>query len=123
MYWIGLICLIIIVVFFLVGVTVTWDDDPFPLILGTILFVALICLYVNWATYTIKPNSDIPPKEISIMSDKDVVIVRYNDVFQETFKSKKEYDSVIDSSFVLKESVEYNIRGEEIGKIYKLIVK
>ena len=125
MYWIIFSFIILITIFFVIGFIIALKDENENA--GGLFIATCACGLVIWAfienkTYNISKPTPIPLTKVSIMKDKEVAILRYRD-FQKNFESKKEYDAISDSSFVLEETVEYNIQGEENGKTYNLVVK
>lgn len=130
MYWILFSLIILITIFFFGGFIITvkdGDDEAHSAIRFGLFIATCACGLVIWGfienkTYDVSKPLPIQPTKVSIMKDKEVAIIRYKD-FQKTFESKKEYDAISDSSFVLEETVEYNIQGEENGRTYNLVVK
>jgi len=125
MYWVIFSMITLLIVFFFIGVCVmvkSENDAGGPMFIALALLSLIMWGFIEGKTYTVSDPKDIKPKEISILKDKEVVILRYRD-FQETYISKKEYDAISDSTFVLQEITEYNIQGEDNGKTYKLIIE
>jgi hypothetical protein len=125
MYWIFFSLIALITLFFVIGFFIMIKEDGETA--GNLFIGSAICGLVMWIfienkTYKVGSPKDIKPKEISIMKDKEVAILRYKN-FQETYNIKKEYDAISDSTFTLQETTEYNIQGEENGKTYKLVTK
>lgn len=124
MYWIIVIFLAVLVILCLVGfiANLSDNDDALPLGVATIFVLGILWLFIEFKDYKEGLPKDINPKMVSILKDKEVVILRYK-TFQETYTSKKEYDAISDSSFILKETTAYNVQGEENGTTYKLMIK
>lgn len=125
MYWIIFSVITLIMVFFILGFILLIKEDKEDA--GNMFIAIAVCSLIMWIfienkTYDVGTPKLVNPKSISIMKDKEVAILRYKD-FQETYTTKKEYDAISDSSFVLEETIEYNIQGEENGKTYKLVTK
>lgn len=125
MYWIIFSIFTLITIFFIIGFVIMMKDEDSGA--GNMFIAVAVCGLIMWIfienkTYEIGTPKEIKPKDISIMRDKEVAILRYKD-FQETYNLKKEYDAISDSTFTLQETTEYNIQGEENGKTYKLITK
>lgn len=125
MYWIPFSIIVIVLALLVVGLIIFLKDSEEEA--GTIFVVTVIvgCIlwtFIEWKTYEIGKPKDIKPKEVSILKDKEVVILRYNG-FQENYTTKKEYDAISDSTFVLEETIEYNIQGEANSRNYKLVIK
>lgn len=124
MYWIMFSLITIITLFFALGcvMTIKEDGNGTPFFFVTVICGLLIWAFIENKTYETGKPTDIPINKVSVMKDKEVVIIRYNS-YMETFNTKKEYDAISDSSFVLQETTEYNIQGEENGKKYNLVIK
>ena len=124
MYWIGFVLLSIVVIFLFIGLVIFIKDneDVGGLFILFIIFTLVLIGYSIGKTYDESIPKIIQNKDISIMKDKDVAIIRYKE-FQETYDTKKEYDAISDSSFVLKETIYYNIYGGVISNGYELIIK
>jgi hypothetical protein len=127
MYWIIFSFITLVTVFFIIGFIITVKDDTGGDTSGNLFIAACVCGLIMWAfienkTYTTSSPKEIKPKDISILKDKEVAILRYK-TFQENFSIKKEYDAISDSTFVLQETTEYNIQGEENVVTYKLVTK
>jgi len=125
MYWIPFILLVIIISLLLISFIYFAKDGDGEA--GTVfvvmgIFSLILWGFIEFKTYKTGTPKDIKPKEISILKDKEIAILRYNG-FQESYTSKKDYDAISDSTFVLQETTEYNIQGEENGKTYKLVIK
>lgn len=124
MYWTIFSVITIFIILFAVGFVFLIKEgvDAFSMFVGTLGFGFIMFLFIKFKTYDTGKPIEIPIKNVSIMKDNELVIVRYKG-YQETFKTKKEYDAITDSSFVLQEITEYNIQNEENGKIYKVVIK
>lgn len=125
MYWIIFSLIAVVTVFFILGFIIMLKDSDESAV--NMFFAVVICGLVMWCfienkTYTVGSPKDIKPKDVSIMKDKEVAILRYK-TFQANYETKKEYDAISDSSFVLQETTEYNIQGEENGVTYKISIK
>lgn len=125
MYWILFSLIALITLFFVVGFFTMLKEDGETagnLFIGSVICGLVMWIFIENKTYKVGLPKDIKPKEISIMKDKEVAILRYKN-FQENYNLKKEYDAISDSTFTLQETTEYNIQGEENGKTYKLVTK
>lgn len=125
MYWIIFSVITLITIFFIIGFILMAkesDDSAFNMFIAVIVCGLIMWAFIENKTYTIGSPKEVKPKDISIMKDKEVAILRYK-TFQETYNVKKEYDAISDSTFVLHETTEYNIQGEENGVTYKLVTK
>ena len=125
MYWIIFSVLVVLILIlltaFILFVKESEDEAGNIFVIMGILSFILWC-FIEWKTYEVGKPKDIKPKEISILKDKEVIILRYNG-FQETYTTKKEYDAISDSAFVLEETIEYNIQGEANSRNYKMVIK
>jgi amino acid permease len=125
MYWIIFSVLVVLILIlltaFILFVKESEDEAGNIFVIMGILSFILWC-FIEWKTYEVGKPKDIKPKEISILKDKEVIILRYNG-FQENYTTKKEYDAISDSAFVLEETIEYNIQGEANSRNYKMVIK
>jgi len=128
MYWVIFSLIALVTVFFIVCFIIKVKDDSGDHTLGNLFIAACVCCliyiwcFIENKTYTTSSPKEIKPKDISILKDKEVIILRYNG-FQETYTTKKEYDAISDSTFVLEETIEYNIQGEVNSRNYKMVIK
>lgn len=75
------------------------------------------------ADYREGKSVELTPTEVSIMSDGEVCIIRYGEDYQKTFDSKKDYDAIKDSTFVLVKTTQLDILGEDNGPEFEFKIK
>lgn len=125
MYWIIFSVLVLVILLCLLGFIITLKEDREDA--GSVFFVGsifglILWMFIELKTYHEVHTKDLKPSEVSILSDKEIAIIRYQG-FQKTYDKKKEYDAIMDSSFVLSQTTEYDILGEENDFTYELKIK
>jgi hypothetical protein len=113
----------IIATIFFISMIKEESGDAFNALPFIIIPALIIWGVVENADYREGKSVELAPTEVSIMCDDDVCIIRYGEDFQHTYDSKKEYDAISDSNFVLVKTTQLDILGEDNGPEFEFKIK